>query len=125
MAPKIKLQRIGTSKQPKYRLIVQEAKQKLGGSVVEILGIYHPRQTPTLFEVKSDKVLEWIRKGAQPTERVRTLLGKAGILPAVDFSQRIKRKTKKAKEAGEAAAPAPAAPAAPAAAPEEKKEAAA
>jgi len=113
MAPKIKLQRIGT------------AKQKLGGAVVEVLGIYHPRQTPTLFEVKSDKVLEWIKRGAQPTERVRTLLGKAGILPAVDFSQRIKRKTKKAKEAGEAATAAPAAPAAPAAAPEEGKEAAA
>ena len=101
MAPKIKLQRVGTSKQPKYRLVVQEARQKLGGSVIEILGIYHPRQTPTLFEVSKEKVLEWIKKGAQPTDKVRMLLGKAGILPPVDTSILNKRKPKK-----EAAAPA-------------------
>jgi len=104
VAPKIKLQRVGTSKQPKYRVVVQEARQKLGGLVIEILGIYHPRQNPTLFEVSKEKVLDWIKKGAQPTEKVRILLGKAGILSPVDLSILPKRKPKK-----EAAQPAPAA----------------
>jgi len=115
VAPKIKLQRVGTSKQPKYRVVVQEARQKLGGSVIEILGIYHPRQTPTLFEVSKEKVLEWIKKGAQPTEKVRVLLGKAGILSPVDTSNLPKRKPK-----AEAAQKAQAAEA-PSAKPEEAK----
>jgi len=101
VAPKIKLQRVGTSKQPKYRVVIQEARQKLGGSVIEILGIYHPRQTPTLFEVSREKVLDWIKKGAQPTEKVRILLGKAGILSPVDTTNLPKRKPK--KEAAQAA----------------------
>jgi small subunit ribosomal protein S16 len=111
MAPKIKLQRVGTSKQPKYRVVVQEEHSKLDGDTIDILGIYHPRKTPTLFEVNQDKVLDWIKKGAQPTEKVRILLGKAGILPPVDTSTWHKRKPKgevKAPEAAAAPAEAPA-----------------
>lgn len=120
MAPKIKIQRVGTSKQPKYRIVVQEAKQKLGGLVIEILGIYHPRQTPTLFEVNKEKVLDWIKKGAQPTEKLRILLGKFGILPPVDTSNLTKRKPK--KEIVKKEEPAAQAPVAPPAAPEVKEE---
>ncbi len=111
MAPKIKLQRVGTTRQAKYRLIVQEERAKLGGSVIEILGIYHPRQTPTLFEVSKDKVLDWIKKGAQPTDKVRILLGKAGILPPIDTASLPKRKPKK-EAAAAGGAPAESAPAA-------------
>ena len=107
MAPKIKLQRVGTSKQPKYRVIIQDCRQKLGGKVIEILGIYHPRQTPALFEVSKDKILDWIKKGAQPTDKVRILLGKAGILSAVDTTKLNKRKSKKAAEASAADQAAP------------------
>jgi ribosomal protein S16 len=115
VAPKIKLQRVGTVRKAKYRVIVQEERQKLGGSVIEILGIYHPQQNPTLFEVSKEKILEWIKKGAQPTDKVRFLLGKAGILPPVDTSVLNKRKPKNAAEAkpAEAAAPAAAEPAKP------------
>jgi small subunit ribosomal protein S16 len=110
LAPKIKLQRVGTSKQPKYRVVIQDCRQKLGGKVIEILGIYHPRQSPTLFEVSKDKVLEWIKKGAQPTDKVRILLGKAGILSAVDTSKLNQRKPKKPAEAAPSAEqPAPSA----------------
>jgi len=110
LAVKIKLQRVGTTRQPKYRVVVQEAKTKLGGTVVEILGIYHPRQNPTLFEVSREKVEAWLKKGAQPTDKVRILLGKAGIMPPVDTSVLTKRKPKKeapATEGAPAAAPAP------------------
>lgn len=107
MAPKIKLQRVGTSKQPKYRIVVQEERQKLGGAVIEILGIYHPRQNPALFEVSKEKVGEWLKKGAQPTEKVRFLLGKAGILPPIDTSSLPKRKPKKMEAPQPAGPPSP------------------
>jgi len=116
MTPKIKLQRVGTKRQPKYRVVVQEARSKLGGKVIEILGIYQPRQNPPVFEVSKEKVLEWLKKGAQPTEKVRILLGKAGIMPPVDLAALHKRPAKGEKK--EAAAPAAAAPAA---APEKKE----
>lgn len=121
MAPKIKLQRVGTKNQPKYRVVIQETREKLGGKVVDILGIYHPRQEPSLFEVSQEKVQDWLKKGAQPTEKVRILLGKAGIMPPVDLSAKTKRKPKKEAKPAEAVA-APAAPAAEAApAPAETK----
>jgi small subunit ribosomal protein S16 len=109
MTPKIKLQRVGTKRQPKYRVVVQEARSKLGGKVIEILGIYQPRQNPAVFEVSKEKVLEWLKKGAQPTEKVRILLGKAGIMPPVDLAALHKRPSKGEKK--EAAAPAAAQPA--------------
>jgi len=112
MAPKIKLQRVGTKNQPKYRVVIQETREKLGGKVIDILGIYHPRNEPSLFEVSQEKVQDWLKKGAQPTEKVRILLGKAGIMPPVDLSVKTKRKPR--------AAAAPAAEAAPAPAPEAK-----
>lgn len=100
MAPKIKLQRVGAKNQPKYRVVIQEAREKLGGKIVEVLGSYNPRLNPALFEVDKDKVLSWIKKGAQATEKVRILLGKAGILPAIDLQSLPKRK-KKGEEAPE------------------------
>jgi small subunit ribosomal protein S16 len=108
MAPKIKLQRVGTKNQPKYRVVIQETREKLGGKVIDILGIYHPRNEPSVFEVSQEKVQDWLKKGAQPTEKVRILLGKAGIMPPVDLSAKTKRKPKKEEKPAEAAAPAPA-----------------
>jgi len=98
VAPKIKLQRVGAKNQPKYRVVVQEAREKLNGKVTEILGIYHPLEEPSLFQVDKEKALDWIKKGALPTDKVRILLGKSGILPPVDLSKRVKRKKKGEEE---------------------------
>lgn len=105
MAPKIKLQRVGAKNQPKYRVVIQEAREKLGGKVVEILGTYNPLEEPSIFQVNKDKVLDWIKKGAQPTEKVRILLGKAGVMPPVDLAALPKRKKKGEQEAKEEAKP--------------------
>lgn len=83
MAAKIKLQKIGAKNQPCFRVVVQDESSSTVGRVVEILGQYHPLREPTAFEVDREKTLEWIKKGAKPTEKVRILLGKAGILPPV------------------------------------------
>ena len=108
MAAKIKLQRMGAKNQPYYRVVVQDESASPASKVVEVLGRYHPLEDPALFEVDREKTLEWVKKGAKPTEKLRILLGKAGILPPVDLGALPKKKPKgeaKAEEAAPEAAP--------------------
>jgi small subunit ribosomal protein S16 len=107
MAAKIKLKRVGAKNRPFYRVVVQDESSSPSGKVIEILGQYHPLKEPTLLEVDREKTAAWLKKGAEPTEKMRILLGKIGLLPAVDLANLPKRKTK-----GETAA-APAVEAAP------------
>jgi small subunit ribosomal protein S16 len=103
MAAKIKLQRMGAKNQPYYRVVVQEESASPRGKVIAVLGKYHPLKEPTLFEVNHELVKEWLRKGAKPTEKVRILLGKAGILSPLDLTALPKKKPK-GERAEEAAA---------------------
>ncbi len=111
MSVKIKLIRIGRKKQPLYKFCVQDQGDVGEGKVIEILGFYNPLAEPNICEVKADKVKDWLAKGAQPTEKVRILLGKAGVLPVVNFEGKVKRKPKKEQkeEAAKASEAAPAA----------------
>jgi len=115
MAAKIKLQRKGAKNQPYYRLVIQDESSSPSSDVVEVLGQYHPLKEPTLFNVDREKVESWLKKGAMPTDKVKILLSKAGILPPIDLAALPKKKKK-----GEAAAEPAAAAEAPAAAPAEK-----
>jgi small subunit ribosomal protein S16 len=76
---KIRLARVGKKKQPSYRVVVAESHFPRDGRYIEIVGIYNPRTEPTTFEVNAEKILDWMSKGAQPTERVQKLLTKQGI----------------------------------------------
>jgi small subunit ribosomal protein S16 len=78
---KIRLRRTGAKKQPSYRLVVAEATAPRDGTFLENLGHYNPLTTPTTFVIKEDRVREWLRRGAQPTDRVTRLLRGQGILP--------------------------------------------
>ena len=71
---KIRLRRTGAKKQPAYRLVVAESTSPRDGTFLEILGHYNPLTEPTTFEVKEDRVREWLQRGAQPTDRVQRLL---------------------------------------------------
>ncbi|MEE8638222.1 MAG: 30S ribosomal protein S16 [Candidatus Margulisiibacteriota bacterium] len=99
MAAKIKLQRKGAKNQPFYRVVVQDESAARDGRVIEVLGQYNPLVEPSLFKVDKEKTLSWISKGAQPTEKVRILLGKAGILPPVDLASLPKRKPRAGEKA--------------------------
>ncbi len=110
---------MGTHNRPTYRVVVQDESSSPSGKVVEVLGQYQTLKEPTEFNVDREKTLAWIKKGAVPTGRVRILLGKAGILPAIDLASLPKRKKKGEAPAAEAApaegakaesAPAPANP---------------
>jgi small subunit ribosomal protein S16 len=82
---KIRLRRTGAKKQPSYRLVVAESTAPRDGTFLEILGHYNPLTEPTTFEIKEDRVREWLQRGAQPTERVARLLSKRGIVPAPTY----------------------------------------
>jgi small subunit ribosomal protein S16 len=79
---KIRLRRTGAKKQPAYRLVVAESTSPRDGTFLEILGHYNPLTQPTTFEFKEDRVREWLKQGAQPTDRVARLLSARGIMPA-------------------------------------------
>jgi small subunit ribosomal protein S16 len=94
LAAKIKLKRMGKKKKPFYRVIVQDIAESRRGRAIEEIGFYDPLLEDSKLDIDKDKVLDWISKGAQPTDTVRVLLGKAGILPPVSFEGKPKRKPK-------------------------------
>ncbi len=78
MAVKLRLMRMGKKKQPTYRLVAADGRSPRDGRFIEIVGTYDPRAEPSLIKIDNDKVVAWLQKGAQPTERVQTLLKISG-----------------------------------------------
>ena len=77
----IRLKRGGRTHAPYYRVVVMDSRAKLTGRVIEELGIYHPCARPEpRTEVKEDRALEWLSKGAQPSDTVRSIFSKKGIM---------------------------------------------
>ena len=77
---KIRLQRFGAHKAPKYRIVAADSRSPRDGKFLEILGTYNPLTNPATVNVDAEKVNAWIAKGAQPTDTVKALLKKEGIL---------------------------------------------
>ncbi len=78
MAVKLRLTRVGKTKQPYYRVIASDSRKSRDGAFLEILGQYNPRLEPSVLNIDNDKAVAWLMKGAQPTERVRKLLEISG-----------------------------------------------
>ena len=94
---KIKLKLIGKKHQRSFRIIVQEAREKLKGKFVEDLGWWNPHFDK--FEIKKDRVLYWLKKGAQPTDTCYNLLIEAKVIEGKKRSvHKTKRKKKEAEE---------------------------
>ncbi|GAA4228843.1 30S ribosomal protein S16 [Actinomadura meridiana] len=74
MAVKIKLKRLGKIRNPQYRIVVADARTKRDGRAIEEIGIYQPKQEPSLIQIDSERAQYWLGVGAQPTEPVRNLL---------------------------------------------------
>ena len=77
---KIRLRRMGAKKAPFYRIVVADSRSPRDGRFIEEIGTYNPMLEPSEFKVDAEKVREWMKNGAQPTETVKTLLKKEGIL---------------------------------------------
>ena len=77
MAVKIRLTRIGSKKNPIYRVVVADSRSPRDGRFIEIVGRYNPQLEPSFIELDEAKVKDWLAKGAQPTEPVSRLINKA------------------------------------------------
>lgn len=77
---KIRLRRMGKKKSPFYRIVVADSRYPRDGRFIEEIGTYNPLKEPTELKVDAERAQQWIKDGAQPTDTVRTLLKKAGVL---------------------------------------------
>ena len=79
MAAKIRLARVGSKKNPIYRVVAADTRSPRDGKFIEIVGRYNPQHDPSLIEFDEEKVRSWLQKGAQPTEPVARLLKAKGL----------------------------------------------
>ena len=77
---KIRLRRMGAKKAPYYRIVVADARSPRDGRCIEEIGTYNPLTQPAALTIDAEKAQTWIKNGAQPTDTVRGLLKKAGVL---------------------------------------------
>jgi small subunit ribosomal protein S16 len=126
---KIRLMRVGKTKQPTYRVVVADSRSPRDGRIIEAIGKYGPREDPSRIEIDDEKALGWLRKGARPTEQVqkllaatgvwaqfetergkpvKTKLGRRGVTPGTEPPAPVEKKSKKQRAAEAAAAESPA-----------------
>ena len=79
VAVRIRLSRVGSAKNPIYRVIVADASSPRDGRFIENIGQYNPRTEPSFIEIDTEKATEWLKKGAQPTRTVKRLLAIKGV----------------------------------------------
>ena len=80
MAVKIRLRRMGAKKAPFYRVIVADSRSPRDGRFIEEVGYYNPLTNPADIKIDAEKAKKWLANGAQPTETVKSLLKKSGIV---------------------------------------------
>lgn len=80
MAVKLRLKRMGAKKAPYYRIVAADSRSPRDGRFIEQLGTYDPTKEPAQVSLKEEEILKWLNDGAQPTDTVRNILSKAGIM---------------------------------------------
>lgn len=80
MAVKIRLRRMGAKKSPFYRVVVADSRYPRDGRFLEEIGTYNPMTTPSEIKIDAEKAKKWIGNGAQPTDSVKSLLKRSGIV---------------------------------------------
>jgi small subunit ribosomal protein S16 len=81
MSVRIRLTRVGATKQPTYRLVVADARAARDGRAIDTIGHYNPRTDPIELAIDEAKAKDWLSKGAQPSDTVKRLFRQAGVLP--------------------------------------------
>ena len=80
MSVKIRMRRMGSKRKPFYRIVVADSRMPRDGRFIEEVGYYNPVSQPKELKLDEDKIFEWLEKGAQPSDTVRSLLSKAGLM---------------------------------------------
>jgi len=82
MSVRIRLTRVGATKQPTYRVVVADSRSARDGRAIETIGHYNPRTDPIELVVDAEKAKDWLSKGAQPSDTVKRLFKQAGVMPS-------------------------------------------
>lgn len=82
MAVRIRLKRMGAKKRPFYRVIVADSRSPRDGRFIETLGTYNPLTNPSEVRLDADRVQTWLSRGAQPSDTVKRLLAREGLMPS-------------------------------------------
>lgn len=80
MAVKIRLKRIGAKKAPFYRIVVADSRSPRDGRIIEEIGTYNPVAQPALIKINEETAIKWMQDGAKPSDTVRNLFSKQGIM---------------------------------------------
>lgn len=91
MAVKIRLTRMGAKKHPFYRIVVADSRAPRDGRSIETLGHYDSTVEPAIIKIDEDKAISWMQNGAQPTDTVKSLFSKMGIMKKWDELKRTKK----------------------------------
>ena len=97
MAVKLRLKRMGAKKRPFYRIVVADSRSPRDGRFIEEFGYYNPIENPALCKVNKEIDLKWINNGATPTDTVRDILSKEGILKEFHEAKMAKKSAKAGK----------------------------
>jgi small subunit ribosomal protein S16 len=95
VAVHLRLTRTGRHKRPLYRVVAADSRKPRDGRFLEILGIFDPLKEPAVPELKQERVLSWLRQGAQPTVTVRTLLRRCGVWKQFEAEKAAEKAAKK------------------------------
>ena len=87
---KIRLKRMGAAKSRFYRIVVLDSRTRRDGREIEVLGTYDPKANPALVKIDEEKVLEWLNKGALPSDTIRNILSKNGTMKKFADSKKAK-----------------------------------
>jgi small subunit ribosomal protein S16 len=94
MAVKLRLMRMGKTKQPTYRVVAADSRAPRDGRFIEIIGTYQPRHDPSTLEIDTDKAVGYLKNGAQPTDRVKKLLEISGAWTAFEEAKATAKASK-------------------------------
>ena len=90
MAVKLRLKRLGAKKRPFYRIVAADSRSPRDGKFIEVVGTYNPIMEPAEIKVNQELALKWLNQGAIPTDTVRDLLSKQGVMKAFHESKMTK-----------------------------------
>ncbi|MBE6139740.1 MAG: 30S ribosomal protein S16 [Firmicutes bacterium] len=96
MAVKMRLKRMGAKKRPFYRIVVADSRFPRDGRFIEEVGYYNPIENPAVVKVDKELVMKWLNNGATPTDTVRDILSKEGILKEFHEAKMANKKNEKA-----------------------------
>ncbi len=80
MAVKLRLKRMGAKKQPFYRIVAADSRSPRDGRFIETVGTYNPLKNPAEININEEVALKWLKQGAMPTDTVRNILSKSGVM---------------------------------------------